>query len=164
MSEASFSTAERMGSLPGTRYEALSPSGGAAMNATILIVAREPSVRSVTRRILERRNFRTLEACDVREAIAVFHEHFREVHGAILDLGMPEAGADQVAGEFRRAQPALPILFTGSYGEDVSSKRVKPGPTTGFLPTPFGLDALAEKADDLFGEPSTHGDRANPAR
>ena len=134
------------------------------MYATILIVAREPSVRSVTRRILERQSFRTLEACDVPEAIAVFHAHFREVQGAILDLGMPAAGADRVAGEFRRAQPALPILFTGSYGEDASSKRVKPGPTTGFLPTPFGLDALAEKAEDLFGEASNHGDLADPAR
>jgi DNA-binding NtrC family response regulator len=141
-----------MGSLPTTRHQVLPPSGDAAMNATILIVAREPSVRSVTRRILERQSFRTLEACNVREAIAVFHAHSREVQGAILDLGMPEAGADQVAGEFRRAQPALPILFTGSHGEDASSKWVKPGPTTGFLPTPFGLDALAEKADDLFGD------------
>ncbi len=153
-----------MGSLPTTRYEVLPQSGKAAMNATILIVAHEPSVRSVTRRILERQSFRTLEACDVREAIAVFHTHFREVQGAILDLGMPEAGADRVAGEFRRAQPALPILFTGSQGEDASSRWMKPGPTTGFLPTPFGLDALAEKADDLFGEPSTHGELADPAQ
>jgi DNA-binding NtrC family response regulator len=153
-----------MGSLSDSGYGVVSESGDTAANTTILIVAREPSVRSVTRRILERQSFRTLEARDVSEAIAVFHEHAREVQGVILDLGMPAAGADRVAGEFRRAQPALPILFTGSYGDDASSEGMKPGPTTGFLATPFGLDALAEKAGDLFGEPSTHGNRTDPAR
>ena len=133
------------------------------MSATILIVAREPSVRSVTRRILERQSFRTLEARNAREAIDVFRAHSREVHGAILDLGMPEAGADRVAGEFRRTQPALPILFTGSYGDDSSPKRMTSDPTTGFLPTPFGLDALAEKAEALFGEPSTGCEHPEPA-
>jgi DNA-binding NtrC family response regulator len=134
------------------------------VNTTILIVAHEPSVRSVTRRILERQRFRTLEARDVREAISVFHAHARELQGAILDLGMPEAGVDRVAEEFRRARPALPILFTGSYGDDASSSQLKPDPTTDFLPTPFGLEALAEKAGHLFGEPSTRGNRATPAR
>jgi len=127
------------------------PSVNTALSPTILIVAREPSVREVTRRILERRSFRTLEACNDREAIAVFHAHASEIQGVVLDIGMPEAGAEAVAGECRRARPALPILFTGGYGEAASPIRVISGPTTDFLPTPFGLDALAEKAECLFG-------------
>jgi DNA-binding NtrC family response regulator len=146
-----------------TRFEVQRAPEDVDISATILIVAREPSVRSVTRRILERQSFRTLEARNVREAIDVFHANSSEVHGAILDLGMPEAGANRVAGEFRRARPALPILFTGSYGDDPSPKRMKPDPTTGFLPTPFGLDALAEKAEALFGEHPTRCDLADPA-
>lgn len=153
-----------MASLLETRDEVLPPSSAVAAHAMILVVAREPSVRSVTRRILERKRFRTLEARDDREAIAVFHAHSREVQGVILDLGMPEAGADRVAVEIRRAQPALPILFTGSFGGDESSEKLEPGPTTGFLPTPFGLEALAEKAGELFGNPSGHRELAEPAR
>ena len=134
------------------------------MNPTILIVARESTVRSVTRRILERRSFRTLEARDAQEAIALFRAHLRELQGVIVDLGMPEAGAEAIASEIRRSQPTLPILFTGSYGEDASSKRVSPDSVTGFLPKPFGLDALARKAEDLFGGSSTDRVLADPSR
>lgn len=127
------------------------------MTATILIVAREPSVRSVTRRILERSCFRTLEACDDEEAIAVFHAHGSDIHGVVLDLGMRDAAAESLAGELRRDQPTLPILFTGGYGERASSIRVSPDQTTGFLAKPFGMDALAAKAEFLFGGPTSAG-------
>jgi DNA-binding NtrC family response regulator len=133
------------------RHAESSPSVNAAASPTILIVAREPTVRSVTRRILERRRFRTLEACDDREAIAVFRENASEIQGVVVDLGMPGAGAESVARECRRSHPTLPILFTGGYSEGSSSIRVMPDPTTDFLAKPFGLDALAEKAEGLFG-------------
>jgi len=147
-----------------SRCQVLPESGSGAANATILIVARERLVRAVTRRILERQSFRILEACNAREAIAVFHANAREVHGAVVDLGMPGTGADRIAGEFRRTQPTLPILFTGSYGADVSAQRMIPDPTTGFLATPFGLEALAKKAGNLFGAASIPGNPTDPAR
>lgn len=137
--------------------EVLPPSENDEVSATILIVAREPSVRSVTRRILERSRFHTLEACDDEEAIAVFHAHGADIHGVVLDLGMRDTAAETLAGELRRDQPTLPILFTGGYGERASSIRVNPDRTTGFLAKPFGMNALAAKAADLFGGPPSAG-------
>jgi hypothetical protein len=45
----------------------------------------------------------------------------------------------------------VPVLFTGGYGEDTVAARLVGAAETDFLPKPFGLDALGEKAGELFG-------------
>jgi len=118
---------------------------------TVLIVVAERSVRSVTQRMLERRGFRTLEASDGSEALALFHDHVRDITGVVLDLGMPGLDAEAIFSALRGSRSDLPILFTGGYCEEAVSARLVGAAGTDFLPRPFGLGALAAKAGDLFG-------------
>lgn len=121
-------------------------------SATILIVTHEDTVRSVTKRILERRKFRIREARDIDEALAAFHECPDEIRGAVLDLALPGGGAEALAGEMRRFRPLFPILFTGNHTEAASSMWVRPDPANDYLAKPFGLETLAAKAEHLFGD------------
>jgi CheY-like chemotaxis protein len=117
----------------------------------ILIVGVERSVRCVTQRMLERRGFLTLQACDCGEAVALFSGRGEEVIGVVLDLGMPGMDAEAIFSALRATRSDLPILFTGGYGEDTVSARLVGAAGTAFLAKPFGLDALGTKAGDLFG-------------
>jgi len=117
----------------------------------VLIVGGERSVRTVTQRMLERRGFRTLEACGVGEALALFRGRAGEIAGVVLDLGMPGSDAETIFGALRCVRADLPILLTGGYGEDSVAARLVGAGGTAFLPKPFGLEALGAKAGDLFG-------------
>ena len=122
-----------------------------ACKAVVLIVGVEHSVRAVTQRMLERRGFRTLEACGGGEALALFRGRRGEIAGVVLDLGMPGMDAEAIFGELRCVRADVPILLTGGYGEDAVAARLVGAAGTDFLPKPFGLDALGAKAGDLFG-------------
>jgi DNA-binding response OmpR family regulator len=121
-----------------------------ARNVVVLIVGVERSVRAVTQRMLERRGFRTLEACGRGEALALFRGRAGEIAGVVLDLGMPGMDAEAIFGALRCVRADVPILLTGGYGEDAVAARLVGTAGTDFLPKPFGLGALGAKAGDLF--------------
>jgi DNA-binding response OmpR family regulator len=118
--------------------------------STVLIVETERSVRSVTRRMLERCGFRTLVACDGDEALALFDDHLRGITGVVLELGLPGMDAEALFRALRSARPDLPILFTGGCGQGAAAARLVGAAGTDFLPKPFGLDSLGDKASQLF--------------
>jgi two-component system cell cycle sensor histidine kinase/response regulator CckA len=55
----------------------------------ILVVDDEPSIRNVTRQILERHGYRVLLAKEGTEAIALFTQHRDDVQAVLTDLMMP---------------------------------------------------------------------------
>lgn len=122
-----------------------------APGATLLIVEAEHSVRSVTRRMLERCGFRTLVACGGDEALALFDGRPESITGVVLDLGLPGTDAEALFRSLRSARSDLPILFTGGCGQAAAVARLVGAAETEFLPKPFGLDALGDKAHHLFG-------------
>jgi DNA-binding NtrC family response regulator len=117
---------------------------------TILVVAVESAVRSVTRRMLAHSGFETLEAVDTESALRLMEAHGDAIGGVVLDLGMPSWLVEVTFEALRFERPALPVLFTGGYGEEVLAARLSGVAGTDFLPKPFGLDALSSKAGDLF--------------
>jgi len=119
--------------------------------ATVLIAGGDGSVRAVTQRMLQRCGYRTLDAANGAEAVALFHRHAEDVAGIVIDLGMPAAEVEGVFDRARAARPEVPVLLTGGFGEDAVAARLVGAARTGFLPKPFGLDALGAKAGDLFG-------------
>ena len=132
----------------------MAPNGNASPatehGVAVLIIVAEQPVRSVTQRMLERRGFRTLEASDGSEALALLRDPVRDVTGVVLDLGMPGIDAEAIFSALRSTRSDLPILFTGGYCEESVSARLVGAVGTDFLPRPFGLGVLAAKAGDLF--------------
>lgn len=118
---------------------------------TLLVVGIDDSVLTVIRRMLERRGFQTLLARCAEDARSIVAAKSARVAGVVLDLAMPGMDADTLFGALRRIQPALPVLLTGGYGEDAVAARLTASAHTAFLAKPFGLEALARKAADLFG-------------
>jgi CheY-like chemotaxis protein len=118
---------------------------------TVLIVAIDQAVLTVTRRMLERRGFRTVVACGTEDASSQLSQSGAEVAGVVLDLSMPGIDAECVFRGLRRLRGDVPILLTGGFGEDPVAARLLCSTPADFLPKPFGLKDLGAKAGKLFG-------------
>jgi len=112
---------------------------------TILVVDDEESVRRVARATLEHAGFGVLLAADGREAVEVFRENAGKLTGVLLDMNMPKMSGEETYQELRRLAPAVPIILTSGYGEQVMLQRFAGQGLAGFIQKPFRLDDLLRK-------------------
>jgi CheY-like chemotaxis protein len=96
---------------------AISESGG----RTILLVEDDDEVRQVTGVLLGGLGYRILEAARASAALAVL-EAERDIDLMLTDIVMPgEMNGIELAAAARQRRPALRILFTSGYAEDLAA-------------------------------------------
>jgi len=84
----------------------------------ILVVDDEPAVLDLTRRILEKHNYRVVTAPDGREALSVFMMRRHEVKLVLTDAIMPVMGGVALIRALRALNPALRIVATSGLDEE----------------------------------------------
>ena len=90
---------------------------------TILLVEDDLGVRLTTRRVLECKGYRILEATCGREALELWYRHAGEIALLLTDIIMPEemTGRD-LAEQLWRQRPSLKVIFTSGYSAEVMGK------------------------------------------
>jgi two-component system NtrC family sensor kinase len=87
---------------------------------TVLLVEDEASVRSVTRRLLERSGYHVLEAGSGHEALRIWDAAAPEVDLLLTDLIMPEGiNGRTLAQELLGKKHSLKVMFQSGYGGEV---------------------------------------------
>ena len=123
-----------------TLQERISPTPVAR---TVLLVDDEPSVRAITRRLLERAGYRVLEAADGHEALSIAARPDLRVDLLLTDMVMPGLSGQQVVVRFRVARPGVPIVgITGYAGESPQVAAAEEAGLSGLVTKPFSADAL----------------------
>ena len=90
-------------------------------NETILLVEDDPSVRMITRQMLERFGYRVHEAACAREALEVWGQHAGDIALLLTDIVMPEGVAGrELAERLRTVKPGLKVIFQSGYSADVA--------------------------------------------
>ena len=84
----------------------------------ILLVEDEPMVRAFTKSVLKERGYEILEAATGDEALRTLHREGQKIELIISDLIMPQMGGHELAGEIRKINPGIKILFTSGYTDD----------------------------------------------
>jgi len=133
--------AEAAVSVPALKTEPPLPGG----NETVMVVEDEPTVRSVTVRILASAGYRVLAAGDGPEALATARRHTGEIHALVTDVMMPQMNGTKLAALLRQERPAVRTLFVSGFTEEVG---VRPDQLTkgmGYLAKPFTAEALTER-------------------
>lgn len=108
----------------------------------ILLVEDEDTVRSVTRRLLEKLGYEVDTVSEAEEALKRFESGEAEVDLVLTDIVMPGLTGVEMAEILVRDHPGLKFLFTSGY----TSKELgrDPGqPPEPFLPKPFSIEELA---------------------
>ncbi len=110
---------------PSTPAPAAEPSVPAPSAGTVLLVEDEAAVRRMTRRLLERRGYRVLEARHGADALLVWEEHEGEVDVVLTDLRMPEMGGYDLITRLRARKPGLPAVVMSGYVTELEGGGVR---------------------------------------
>ena len=121
---------------------ALPPSGA---GATILLVEDEASVRSTVRRLLERHEYRVLEATNGQDALALITARHGEVDLILSDMVMPGMGGAELATRVRAFAPTLPVLLMTGYTEEALARNGDRPLDQEIIEKPFTLQIVLEK-------------------
>ena len=91
---------------------------------TILLVEDEPSVRTVSARLLREKGYRVLEAVNGKEALRIAARfESGQIHLLVSDIVMPELGGRELAEQLLPEHPDMKVLFISGYpGEDVARR------------------------------------------
>jgi PAS domain S-box-containing protein len=81
---------------------------------TVLLVEDEEAVRRSARRVLERNDFRVIEACNGVEALRVLEAHDR-VDVILSDVAMPELSGKELSRAVADTRPDIPVVLMSGY-------------------------------------------------
>jgi two-component system cell cycle sensor histidine kinase/response regulator CckA len=119
---------------------------------TLLLVEDDPSVRNLTRRILERLGYSVIEANASGQALDAVRRHKGKIHLLLTDVVMPEMGGAELASQISRLHPDTKVLFMSGYTDDAVIRNGLIAHGGHFLQKPFTPDALARKVRELLDQ------------
>jgi len=114
-------------------------------NETILLVEDDYSVRVIMRAVLERFNYKVLEATCAREAVEVWAPNAGEIALLLTDIVMPEGVTGRALAEQLRARkPELKVILMSGYSAEVIGRNTEFFRRTGsyFLQKPCATATL----------------------
>jgi len=117
----------------------------------VLVADDEETVRSITRRQLERLGFEVATAADGAEALERFRADADRVACVLLDLTMPKLGGEEVFRELRRIRPDARVILMSGYNEQDATQRFTGKRLAGFLQKPFRAQDLVDKLREILG-------------
>jgi PAS domain S-box-containing protein len=128
---------------------------------TILVVDDEPTVRLVSRRVLQRGGYRVLEAADGHEALDTFDRHQDEIAAVVTDMMMPGMDGAAVIRALRARSATVPIIGMSGIGISDRLSTAEVASLAGFLQKPYTPDVLLTALHRALHGPA--GDRAGIA-
>lgn len=128
---------------------------GESENHTVLVVDDEPAVREVAVRTLNRAGYRTLDAVNGPEGLALLANDDYQVSAVLLDLTMPGMSGAAVLLELRKRRPGLPVILSSGYSADEAATQVSGRAPDAFIQKPYQpvqlLEVLARVMDSRPG-------------
>lgn len=119
----------------------------------VLLVEDNPSLRRLTRRVLERHGYRVLEASSGFAALANMDESSEPIDLVLTDVILPDISGPEVARRVRSRYPAVPALFISGYTDDDVLRRGLLHDGAPFLQKPFTAEALATRVREVLDAP-----------
>jgi CheY-like chemotaxis protein len=105
-------------------------------------------VREVAALALEGEGFAVVSARDGREALHLIDSR-DDIAAVILDLHLPDVGAEEMMGRIRRRRPSLPLILSSGHQDPIVTSGLREGMTM-FLPKPWELSLLLEVVSEAL--------------
>ena len=119
---------------------------------TILVVDDEPLVREVAEVFLQSEGFGVVTARDGREARHVIDSR-DDIGAVILDLSLPDVGAEEILDSIRDRRPGLPVILSSGHYEEIADRGLQRDVVT-FLLKPWELSRLLAVVDQALSRKS----------
>jgi CheY-like chemotaxis protein len=112
--------------------------------ARILVVEDEDLIQMVIGEFLEEFGFAAEIAGSAAQARSTLRRLDGQVDAAIIDVGLPDAKGDVLAGELRALYPALPIVIASGHDAAMLQRRFRDQERIGVLGKPYTAEELRE--------------------
>jgi two-component system cell cycle sensor histidine kinase/response regulator CckA len=117
---------------------------------TILVVEDEPSVRSITVKMLQQLGYVTLATANGAEALEMSRTYRGTIALLLTDVVMPNMNGRQLAAKLAGARPDMKVLYLSGYTGNVVLQHGIVDSSVSFLPKPFSRDILAKTVRDVL--------------
>src|SRR4051812_12269884 len=117
---------------------------------TILVAEDEPTVRSLVRRVLERKGYRVITAQDAPSALEIAAAHNGTLDLLLTDMVMPGMSGRELAALLIARFPRLCVLYMSGYSVEAIASNGMVDPGTHFLEKPFTTRALVDKVREAI--------------
>ncbi|MFO0821774.1 MAG: PAS domain S-box protein [Gemmataceae bacterium] len=108
----------------------------------VLVVDDDPTVRTLTKQILETMGFNVLVAKDGREGVDMFRKQAGQLRLVLLDLVMPHLNGDAAFREMKQIRDDIPTLVLSGYNEQEANTRFTEQEGVNFVQKPYEYDDL----------------------
>jgi CheY-like chemotaxis protein len=119
-------------------------------NEVVLLVEDEPSVKEMSKAILEQLGYRVFSASTPAEAIQLAEEHGGAFDLLITDVVMPGMNGRELEKHLHSHYPDLKVLFMSGYTADVIAHRGVLDDGVQFIQKPFSLKGLGTKIREII--------------
>jgi two-component system, cell cycle sensor histidine kinase and response regulator CckA len=117
---------------------------------TILLVDDEEDILRIGAKVLQKFDYKVLEAKNGPEAIEIYAENKDEIDLIILDLVMPDMNGSEVYDRLKDINPAARILLCSGYSIEGRAKGIIDRGCDDFIQKPFTYKILTEKLDEIL--------------
>jgi len=132
---------------------------------TVLVVEDEMVLREMARDFLTGCGYRVLEAGSGRQALQVWGQYRSEIDLLLTDMKMPEGiSGMELAEKMIAEQPALHVIFTSGYSDDIVSPEMLARNHARFLPKPYAYADLTRMVRESLNDRNTVSEGQPDAR
>jgi two-component system cell cycle sensor histidine kinase/response regulator CckA len=116
----------------------------------VLLVADEPALREMTRRMLTRNGYSVITAANGQEAIKAATACQSHIAVLLTDAIMPGMQGKEVAERIREVRTGIAVLFMSGYTQGLLSAQGVLEPGINLLEKPFNQARLLKKLDEVL--------------
>ena len=117
---------------------------------TILFVEDDTEMRALIKWVLQKYNYKLLEAKNGEEALKLFDSYPETIHMLLTDVVMPGMSGKALAEKILRKQPTLKVVYMSGYSNDAITHYGVSENGPNFLRKPFTPIDLVNKIRDMF--------------
>ena len=117
---------------------------------TVLVVQNDPSVRRLSKRILDNAGYRVLEAANGDEAETILAQHPGSIDLVVTDVVMPGSAGAELFGRLQAQAPALRVLYMSGYTEESAVRKAGIDRGLPFVQKPFTGAELARQVREVL--------------
>ena len=113
------------------------------VDAKVLLVDDEETLRRAVAKMLEKRGFSVIEAREGRTAIDILRRNCSHIGVVLLDIKLPDVGGVDVFSDMCLINPAIKVILTTGFNLEIAAAGAGKRRPWGYIQKPYEIDELA---------------------